>query len=295
MKAVVVENLVKDYGKFRALDGISFEVYEGEIFGLLGPNGAGKTTTIKILITLLRPTKGRAFVAGYDVLKSASEVRKRIGVVFQETTLELEFTARENLDFHARLYKMSKVERMKRIEEMLKLVELEEFADKIVKTFSVGMKRKLEIARGFLHKPKILFLDEPTLGLDAKTRRKIWKYIEDLKEESSVTIVLTTHYIEEAERLCDRVVIINRGKILALDSPRNLKAEDKVTIKAEDLDEIKKLGYLVVSEDQDKIEISVKDVETLIPKLLEISKSAKIKEISIKKATLEDAYVEMIG
>lgn len=295
MKAVVVENLVKDYGKFRALDGISFEVYEGEIFGLLGPNGAGKTTTIKILITLLKPTKGRAFVAGYDVLKSASEVRKRIGVVFQETTLELEFTARENLDFHARLYKMSKVERMKRIEEMLKLVELEEFADKIVKTFSVGMKRKLEIARGFLHKPKILFLDEPTLGLDAKTRRKIWKYIEDLKEESSVTIVLTTHYIEEAERLCDRVVIINRGKILALDSPRNLKAEDKVTIKAEDLDEIKKLGYLVVSEDQDKIEISVKDVETLIPKLLEISKSAKIKEISIKKATLEDAYVEMIG
>ncbi|MCS7121075.1 MAG: ATP-binding cassette domain-containing protein [Archaeoglobaceae archaeon] len=292
MKAVVVENLVKDFGNFRAIDCVSFEVEEGEVFGILGPNGAGKTTTIKILITLLKPTKGRAFVAGYDVLKSASDVRKNIGVVFQETTLELEFTARENLDFHARLYGMSKAEREKRIEEMLNLVELESFSDKLVKTFSGGMKRRLEIARGFLHNPKILFLDEPTLGLDAKTRRKIWKYIEELKGSS--TIVLTTHYIEEAEKLCDRIVVMNKGKIVAMDSPKNLKAEDRVVIYSskEDLDLIKKnFGSLIVSEDDGKVELLVKDVESFIPKLFEV---AKVKEMSIKRSTLEDAYIKMV-
>jgi len=203
MKPIVVRGLVKKFGELRAVDGVSFEVEDGEIFGLLGPNGAGKTTTIKILVTLLKPTSGEVFVAGNDVIKKPSLVRKSIGVVFQDTTLELDFTARENLDFHARLYGMTKEERKRRIEEVLSLVELSENADQLVKNFSGGMKRRLEIARGLLHFPKVLFLDEPTLGLDARTRRRIWKYLKEFKGET--TIMLTTHYIEEAEKLCDRV------------------------------------------------------------------------------------------
>ncbi|MEM0315618.1 MAG: ATP-binding cassette domain-containing protein, partial [Archaeoglobaceae archaeon] len=217
---VVVEKLVKDFGNFRAVDEISFEVEEGEIFGLLGPNGAGKTTVVMILATLLKPSSGKAFVAGHDVVKEASMVRKKIGIVFQETTLDLELTVRENLDFHGRLYGLKRDERNRRIKEVLELVELTEKANVAVKKLSGGMKRRLEIARGLLHFPRVLFLDEPTLGLDAISRRKIWEYI--LRVKGDTTIFLTTHYIEEAEKLCNRVAIMNRGKIVAIDEPEKL-------------------------------------------------------------------------
>ncbi|MEM4524375.1 MAG: ATP-binding cassette domain-containing protein [Archaeoglobaceae archaeon] len=237
--SVIVEKLVKDFGNFRAVDEVSFEVEEGEVFGILGPNGAGKTTIIMILATLLKPSKGRAIVAGHDVLKEPAKVRKKIGIVFQETTLDLELTAKENLDFHARLYGMGKRERERRIREVLELVELEDKADVVVKKFSGGMKRRLEIARGLMHFPRVLFLDEPTLGLDAVTRRKIWDYIFEAK--ANTTIILTTHYIEEAERLCNRVAIMNKGKVIAMDKPSKLinSAKSVVVLEGGDFERIK--------------------------------------------------------
>jgi ABC-2 type transport system ATP-binding protein len=297
MKPIVVRGLVKKFGELRAVDGVSFEVEDGEIFGLLGPNGAGKTTTIKILVTLLKPTSGEVFVAGNDVIKKPSLVRKSIGVVFQDTTLELDFTARENLDFHARLYGMTKEERKRRIEEVLSLVELSENADQLVKNFSGGMKRRLEIARGLLHFPKVLFLDEPTLGLDARTRRGIWKYLKEFKGET--TIMLTTHYIEEAEKLCDRVAIMQRGRIIAMDSPERLVGQlegERVTIKAENALKLKSvLKDYSVLENNGRLEIFVKNAEYFLPKLFEIARAegVAIEEVGVRKASLEDIYVKL--
>lgn len=297
VKQVVVENLIKDFNGVRAVDGISFEVEDKEIFGLLGPNGAGKTTTIMILVTLLKPTSGKAFVAGYDVLKNPSAVRKNIGVVFQETTLDLELTARENLDFHARLYGLNKSERKKRINKVLELVDLQDKADEVVKNFSGGMKRRLEIARGFIHSPKVLFLDEPTLGLDAHTRRKIWKYIEELRERD-VTIFLTTHYIEEAEKLCDRVAIMNRGKIIANDKPKNLIETNKNTVIITGygfenaLEDLRHFEYVVY---ENELRIFLERCEEVLPKILQIlyKNNVEVKSISIKKPSLEDVFVEL--
>ncbi|MEG9195163.1 MAG: ATP-binding cassette domain-containing protein [Candidatus Methanoglobus sp.] len=297
MKPIVVRELVKKFGELRAVDGVSFEVEDGEIFGLLGPNGAGKTTTIKILVTLLKPTSGEVFVAGNDVIKKPSLVRKSIGVVFQDTTLELDFTARENLDFHARLYGMTKEERKRRIEEVLSLVELSENADQLVKNFSGGMKRRLEIARGLLHFPKVLFLDEPTLGLDARTRRRIWKYLKEFKGET--TIMLTTHYIEEAEKLCDRVAIMQRGRIIAMDSPERLVRQlegERVTIRAENVLKLKSaLKDYSVLENNGRLEIFVKNAEYFLPKLFEIARAegVAIEEVGVRKASLEDIYVKL--
>ncbi|NHW24244.1 MAG: ATP-binding cassette domain-containing protein [Archaeoglobales archaeon] len=299
MKPIVVRELVKKFGELRAVDGVSFEVEDGEIFGLLGPNGAGKTTTIKILVTLLKPTSGEVFVAGNDVIKKPSLVRKSIGVVFQDTTLELDFTARENLDFHARLYGMTKEERKRRIEEVLSLVELSENADQLVKNFSGGMKRRLEIARGLLHFPKVLFLDEPTLGLDARTRRRIWKYLKEFKGET--TIMLTTHYIEEAEKLCDRVAIMQRGRIIAMDSPERLVRQlegERVTIRAENVLKLKSaLKDYSVLENNGRLEIFVKNAEYFLPKLFEIARAegVAIEEVGVRKASLEDIYVKLTG
>ncbi|MET1123779.1 MAG: ATP-binding cassette domain-containing protein [Archaeoglobaceae archaeon] len=296
MKPISVSGLVKEFNGFRAVDGVSFEVEEGEIFGLLGPNGAGKTTTIKILVTLLKPTSGKVFVAGYDVTKNPDGVRRNIGVVFQETTLELEFTARENLDFHARLYGMSRAERRKRIEEMLRLVELEEFADVYVKNFSGGMKRRLEIARGLMHSPRVLILDEPTLGLDARTRRRIWKYIEEFRGDS--TVLLTTHYIEEADRLCDRIAVMKRGKIIAVGEPEELKRAvggDRVVVKCDDAEKLAAiLGGIV---ENNRAEFVVESAEKFVPKLFEAARAAgvEISEVSIRRPSLEDIYVELTG
>ncbi len=214
-------------GKIKAVDGISFAVEEGEILGFLGPNGAGKTTTLNMLATLLKPTDGGAKVNGYDVIREADAVRRSIGYVFQDPTLDIELTGRENLDFHGRLYGLKRSVRRQRIEEMLKIVQLADRADSLVKTYSGGMKRRLEIARGLLHHPKVLFLDEPTLGLDPQTRRSIWDHIQRLNQEKRITIILTTHYTEEADYLCRRILIIDFGKIVALDTSDKLKARLK--------------------------------------------------------------------
>ncbi len=298
IKPVIVENLVKEFNGFRAVDDISFEVEEKEVFGLLGPNGAGKTTTIMILVTLLKPTSGKAFVAGYDVIKNPSMVRKNIGVVFQETTLDLELTARENLDFHARLYGLSKSERDKRIREVLELVDLQDFADVVVKKFSGGMKRRLEIARGLIHFPRVLFLDEPTLGLDANTRRRIWRYIDELREKD-VTVFLTTHYIEEAEKLCDRVAIMNKGKIIANDKPKSLIESNRNTVV------IKGYGFEKALKDlrdfefvihNNSLRIFVDRCEDVLPKILQIlyKNDVEIKSLSINKTSLEDVFVSLV-
>ena len=209
------------------MDGISFSVEEGEILGFLGPNGAGKTTTLNMLSTLLRPSSGSATVNGKDIVKKPDAVRRSIGYVFQDPTLDLELTGKENLDFHGRLYHLDRGLRQSRIEEMLSVVQLSDRADDLVKTYSGGMKRRLEIARGLLHHPKVLFLDEPTLGLDPQTRRSIWDHIQRLNEESKITIILTTHYTEEADFLSHRILIIDLGKIVALDTSENLKARLK--------------------------------------------------------------------
>lgn len=220
--AIDVMHLVKKFGDFTAVNDVSFSVREGEIFGLLGKNGAGKTTTISILVTILDKTSGEATIYGTDVSKQDA-ARKLIGIVFQDQSLDDELTAYDNLDFHARLYDVKKGKR-EIINNVLKLVDLSEKANNQVKTFSGGMKRRLEIARGLIHNPKVLFLDEPTTGLDPQTRRKIWAYVKELRDKHKMTIILTTHYLEEADFLCDRIAIMDKGKIIRIDTPDGLKA-----------------------------------------------------------------------
>lgn len=222
---IIIKNLVKKYGEFYALHGLNFEVNENEIFGLLGPNGAGKTTLIHILATLLKPTEGYAIVNGFNVLHEATKVRESIGVVFQAPSSDDMLTGYENLKVHALLYGIPSKKREIRISEVLKLVGLEERKNDQVKKYSGGMRRRLEIARGLLHNPKVFFLDEPTLGLDPQSRDIMWTYIKKIVKEENVTIILTTHYMEEADTLCDRIGFITNGRIIALDSPLNLKQE----------------------------------------------------------------------
>ncbi|MFW9987656.1 MAG: ATP-binding cassette domain-containing protein [Candidatus Odinarchaeota archaeon] len=248
---IEVQNLSKIYeqGNVLAVDNISFNIKKGEIFALLGPNGAGKTTTISILATLLSSTEGKALVNNYDVLKEPDNVRKSIGIVFQEPSLDTEMKGTENLELHAILYGMSKKERQEKIKEVLKLVDLEDKADAFVKNYSGGMKRRLEIARGLLHEPKVLFLDEPTLGLDPQTRRKIWDKIMELnKGNSKITILITTHYMAEADELADRICIMDHGKIIAMDTSENLKKQlsgDVVDIIFEEVEERFKIPMII--------------------------------------------------
>ena len=223
MDAISIKKLTKKFDDLVAVDNISFTIKEGEIFGFLGPNGAGKSTTLAMLSTLLNPTSGKALVNNFDIETDRDNVRKSIGMVFQDPTLDDELTAYENLDMHGRLYGVPKEIRKKRIIELMKLVELDDRKDSLVKTYSGGMKRRLEIARGLLHEPKILFLDEPTIGLDPQTRNKLWQYIKKLNKEQGITIIITTHYMEEADQLCDRIAIIDHGKIVTLDTSANLK------------------------------------------------------------------------
>lgn len=220
---IKVDNLVKKYGEFTAVDGVSFEVQKGEIFGFLGPNGAGKTTTIKMLTTLAHPTSGTVRLNGFDPVGDPADARKSFGIVFQDPSLDDELTAWENMEFHGALYGVEKKLRRRRIEELLKFVEMWDRKDSLVKTFSGGMKRRLEIARGLLHHPKIFFLDEPTLGLDPQTRNHIWQYIKDMSRQEGTTIFFTTHYMEEAEKMADRIAIIDHGKIVAQGTPWDLK------------------------------------------------------------------------
>jgi len=223
-EVVKVKNLSRDFDHFRAVDNISFEVKASEIFGFLGPNGAGKTTTINILCTLLMPTSGEAIVNGFNVVTSPDEVRRSIGIIFQDPSLDERLTAYENLNFHGIIYHIRRKTRKERIKEVLDMVGLYSKKDHIVRTFSGGMRRRLEIARGLMHRPKILFLDEPTIGLDPQTRQFIWDYILNLSKEEGITMFLTTHYMDEAE-ICQRVAIIDYGKIIALGSPFQLKNE----------------------------------------------------------------------
>ncbi|MFA5258824.1 MAG: ATP-binding cassette domain-containing protein [Candidatus Pacearchaeota archaeon] len=224
-KIIEVKNLVKKFGDFIAVDNISFEVKAGEIFAFLGPNGAGKTTTIKMLTTLLHPSLGELKVNGYSTITQTDEVRRSFGIVFQDPSLDDELTAYENMEFHAVLYGVKQDLRKERIESLLKLVELWDRKDSFVKTFSGGMKRRLEIARGLIHHPKILFLDEPSIGLDPQTRNFLWKYIQDMNKNEKMTVFLTTHYMEEAEKISDRIAIIDHGKLIKIGTPAEIKKQ----------------------------------------------------------------------
>ena len=290
-----------------AVDNISFSVEEGEIFALLGPNGAGKTTTLKILATLLKPTSGTAKVAGYDVLAERDAVRRNIGIVFQEPALDTRLTGRENLDFHARMYGLTRSERKRSIEEALSLVELEEYADVLVSEYSGGMRRRLEIARGFVHHPKVLFLDEPTLGLDAHTRRRIWSFIKKLNEEEHTTIILTTHYIEEADFLCSRVGIMHNGRLIAIEEPEKLKssfADDVLTLEIlnemgeKDFEMFKKFDFVRdFVQKEGYILLKVHHAENHIAEILETASKLglEVKSVSLRKPSLEDVFIQLTG
>lgn len=298
---ITVKNLVKKYADFKALDGLSFEVNENEIFGLLGPNGAGKTTLIHILATLLKPTEGGAIVNGFDVLHNATKVRQSIGVVFQAPSSDDILTGYENLKVHALLYGIPRKLREKRISEVLELVGLEDRKNDQVKKYSGGMRRRLEIARGLLHHPKVFFLDEPTLGLDPKSRETMWKYIKKMVREEKVTIILTTHYMEEADMLCDRIGFITNGKIIALDSPSKLKQEiggDIVKITFKDripLDkDFTKFDFVHrVERKENSVIIYMEKVNSNLHML--IKDLDGVQSIEYKKPTLNDVFLKLSG
>jgi ABC-2 type transport system ATP-binding protein len=287
-----------------AVDNISFDIDQGEIFGLLGPNGAGKTTTLSMLSTMLRPTSGSATINGIDVEHDEDGVRKSIGIVFQDQSLDEELTAWENMDFHGRLYRIPTETRNQRITELLRLVELEDRKDDIVKTFSGGMRRRLEIARGLLHHPAVLFLDEPTLGLDPQTRNHLWQYIATLAKEKGITIILTTHYMEEADRLCNRVAIIDHGKIIAIDTPKNLKdglGGDLVTIRSPDpggvAAALKEPWVVRVETHNDDVVVSLKNADQYVSTIVTLlnTRQVPITSIAIHKPTLEDVFLSFTG
>ena len=305
MDIIKTENLTKKFNGLTAVDNISFSVKEGEIFGFLGPNGAGKTTTIKMLTTLLNPTNGSAEVAGFNIIKEKNNVRKKVGVVFQDPALDWNLTGRENLDFHARVYAFDSENRKKRIEEVIKLVDLDEKMNIFVKNYSGGMKRRLEIARGLMHYPTVLFLDEPTLGLDAQTRRAIWEYIKKMNKEEGTTIFLTTHYMDEADYLCDRVGIIDHGKILIIDTTNNLKnsvGNDVITLSCSDMNKLikrlEKESWVKNSKKHDTfLTLGVEKGEEKIPEVIFIAQKLgiKIKSISVRKPTLDDVFLSFTG
>ena len=302
MYAIKVENLVKKFGNFRAVNGISFKVKKGEIFAFLGPNGAGKTTTVHILTTLLKPTEGKAEVAGLDVVREAKEVRKKIGIVFQDPSIDRDLTAYENMLIHGGVYGLSGAKLREKIEGLLKFVELWDFKDKLVKHFSGGMQRRLEIARSLLHEPEVLFLDEPTLGLDPQTRDHVWNYIETMREEHDMTIFLTTHYMEEAEKLADKIAIIDHGKIIAEGSCEKLKrmvGNDVIYIKVENCAEWFKGEFIrscKVLQDG-RIRIAVENTAEALPKIFELAKEngVKIIEATYHQPTLNDVFLHLTG
>ncbi len=297
---IQVENLVKKYGQLAAVNDISFGVEAGEIFGFLGPNGAGKTTTINILCTLARPTSGKATLNGFDVVRQQNRVRQSIGLVFQDSSLDDRLTGMHNLRFHAMVYNVAKSVRDERIEQVLKMVDLWDKRNNFVRTYSGGMKRRLELARGLLHYPKVLFLDEPTLGLDPQTRNYIWDYIMDLRKREGTTIFLTTHYMDEAEK-ANRIAIIDHGKLVAMDTPAKLKrmvARDIVTVKTEDNDKaaenIRTRYQTDVKKDGDALVFDVDNGEEFLPGFISES-GIKVTSISLRHPTLEDVFLEITG
>lgn len=302
---IKIENLTKEFDGLTAVDHVDLDIAEGELFGLLGPNGAGKTTLIHMLSTVLPPTEGRAEVGGYDIISESNSVRSTIGIIFQDSSLDERLTGFENLDFHGRMYGVSEKKRAERIPELLEMVDLRDWADNLVKEYSGGMRRRLELARGFLHNPRVLFLDEPTLGLDPQTRRKIWDYIQDLNENEGITTILTTHYMDEADYLCDRVGIIDHGKIISLGSPEELKNElegDIVTLDISGSDGLSEvfegLDYVSsVDSMNGSFQLAVSNGEKVIPDLMKVAqkKGAQVNSVSLRKPTLEDVFIHHTG
>jgi len=299
MNAIVTKELTKQFDGLVAVNSVRLEIRRGEVFGLLGPNGAGKTTMISMLCTMLKPSSGTAEVNGHDIVKQPNDVRKSIGIVFQDPSLDDRLTGRENLEMHAMLYGLKKSVREKRIEEVLELVELRDRAKDLVRTYSGGMRRRLEIARGLIHYPVILFLDEPTLGLDPQTRKHIWDYIKGLAKREHITVVLTTHYMEEAELLCDRIAIIDHGEIISLDTPEHLKESiggDSIVLAVSDIRKAKE-AFPGAKEFDGKIALAVKNAEKEIGKVFTTAERAgvEILEANIRKPTLNDVFLHLTG
>jgi ABC-2 type transport system ATP-binding protein len=297
---IEVHDLRKRYGDFTAVDGVSFSVGEGELFGFLGPNGAGKSTTINMLCTLLRITSGQATINGFDVARDPAAVRRAIGIIFQDPSLDSHLTALENLAFHARIYNLPREAWVPQAEALMKMVDLWDRRNDLVKAYSGGMKRRLEIARGLLHRPRVLFLDEPTIGLDPQTRQHIWAYIDRLRAETSTTVFLTTHYMDEAER-CDRIAIMDHGKIVALDTPEGLKSMvggDVISLKTSD-------NARATSILRERFDIDATDVNGVLH--LEVSQGdafipvlardlgVPIQTVSLRRPSLDDVFLRVTG
>jgi ABC-2 type transport system ATP-binding protein len=298
--AIEVNNLMKKYGQLAAVDDISFYVAKGEVFGFLGPNGAGKTTTIKILCTLARPLSGQAAVNGFDVVRQQRQVRESIGLVFQDPSLDEKLSGIQNLRFHAMIYNVPSSVRDQRIEEVLNMVELWDRRNNKVINYSGGMKRRLELARGLLHNPTVLFLDEPTLGLDPQTRNRIWEYIADLQKREGTTIFLTTHYMDEAEK-ANRIAIIDHGKIVALDTPSKLKemvGNDIITLKTDDnikaAEEIESHYQIKTRVDNNELIFEKAGGEQFLPTFIK-EFNTNILSISLRRPSLDDVFLKQTG
>jgi ABC-2 type transport system ATP-binding protein len=298
--AIGVRGLVKHYGEVQAVRGVEFEVAAGEVFGFLGPNGAGKTTTINMLCTLVKPSAGSATVAGHDVVHERDDVRRNIGLVFQDPTLDGYLTAAQNLQLHAELYGVQSDLVRLRMEQVMSMVGLWERRDSVVNTFSGGMRRRLEIARGLMHSPRVLFLDEPTIGLDPQTRRSIWTYIRELKEREEITIFMTTHYMDEAE-WCDRIAIMDHGQIVALDAPETLKAgvgTDRVTIHTDDddatIEALAERFGIEARKSEGAVSFGVPAGEAFVPRLF-AELAIPIKAVSVARPTLDDVFMSYTG
>ena len=304
-KVIETFKLTRTFNGLTAVDKLDISVESGEIFGLLGPNGAGKTTTISMLCTILKPTSGTAKVNGFDIVKEAMQVRRSIGIVFQDPSIDDRLTGRENLFMHANLYGVPAREQKNRIDSVLKLVELKDRADDLMRTYSGGMRRRLELARGLIHYPKVLFLDEPTLGLDPQTRDHVWKYIRELKEAHDITVVLTTHYMDEADRLSDRIAIMDYGKIIALDTPAKLKETlegDVVIIRANNPNAVlslvtEKMGLPQAHIVNGNVEVTVKNGKSMLPRIVETATHNNIfvESISLREPNLEDVFLHYTG
>jgi len=299
VSAVETDGLTKRYGELLAVDRLDLKIEGGEIFGLLGPNGAGKTTILSMLATLLKPTSGTARVNGHDIIEQPHEVRRSIGIVFQDPSSDDVLTGRENLYLHALMFGVPKHERKQKIDYVLSLVDLQDRANDIVKKYSGGMRRRLELARGLLHNPRILFLDEPTLGLDPQTREHIWQYIENLVKAEKVTVIITTHYMDEADRLCDRVAIIDHGKIVALDKPAALKAKVggeiiKLRVRSPRLEPIKDLDYVLsVDQSGSTLLLTVKDASAHLQEIL--GTIGQVESVEVRSPTLNDVFLNYTG
>src|SRR5215469_6292084 len=307
MFAVEVENLTKRFGDFVAVDNLSFQVEPGEVFGLLGPNGAGKSTLIRMLTTLVPPTSGTARIHGFDILRAANDVRQTIGVIPQAMTSDLDLSAEENMSIFAKLYSIPRERRRRTIQELLKAVDLEQWADKPVKMFSGGMRRRLEIARGLVHEPKIFFLDEPTTGLDPVSRVAVWEMLSRLKRERDLTILVTTHYMDEADKPCDRIAIVDHGHLVALDSPLRLKSSipGRNILEASFsqvppgwLDTVKALPEVADVKVEDNVfRIASQNGPRTTIALMETARSAGVElaSLSVQSTTLDDVFVHYTG